>query len=134
MGFKTEVSSREKFAWNMLGSMSNALSSFILLTCVTRVNGVTDAGLFSLAFSTAQLLTTISCFETRAIQATDVKQEYKFKLYFTFRLFTCFFMMVAAVGFIVMNGYKGTDAAVIFFICLYKCFFRKSKRFGILFK
>ncbi|MCI6061717.1 MAG: lipopolysaccharide biosynthesis protein [Dorea sp.] len=120
MGFKSETSSRSKFVWNMIGSMCNALSSFVLLTAVTRINGASDAGLFSLAFSTAQLLTTISCFETRAIQATDVKEEYKFKVYFTFRVCTCICMMLAAVGFIWFHHYTGADAMIIFFICLYK--------------
>lgn len=121
MSLNNKVTNRSKVVWNMIGSMSNALSSLLLLTIVTRINGTTDAGLFSLAFSTAQLLTTVSCFETRAIQATDVQGEYKFKQYFTFRICTCCCMMLLSVGFIVKQHYEGIEAFIIFFICLYKC-------------
>mgnify|MGYP006972219350 CR=1 FL=1 len=120
MRFKVQTTNRERFIWNMVGSMSNALSSFALLTIVTRLNGVEDAGLFSIAFSTAQLLTTISCFETRSIQATDVKGELDFKDYFTFRVVTCCIMMFAALGFVFYNDYHGSDATLIILISLYK--------------
>ena len=119
MRFKVQTTNRERFIWNMVGSMSNALSSFALLTIVTRLNGVEDAGLFSIAFSTAQLLTTISCFETRSIQATDVKGELDFKDYFTFRVVTCCIMMFAALGFVFYNDYHGSDATLIILISLY---------------
>lgn len=39
MNKSKEISNRSKFAWNMVGSMSNALASFVLLTMVTRLNG-----------------------------------------------------------------------------------------------
>lgn len=120
MKFKEQVSAKSKFTWNMIGSMSNALSSLILLTTVTRLNGDTDGGIFSLAFSTAQLLTTVSCFETRALQATDVKEEVSFKDYFTFRFITCILMMICAVGYVIMGGHTGVQAAVILIICFYK--------------
>lgn len=87
-----------KFGWNMIGSMSNALASFVLLTMVTRMNGSSDGGIFSLAFSTAQMLTSIGCFETRAIQVTDVKRKLEFKDYFTFRFVTSIIMMLCLVG------------------------------------
>ena len=97
MNKSKEISNRSKFAWNMVGSMSNALASFVLLTMVTRLNGSNDGGLFSLAFSTAQMLTSIGCFETRAIQVTDVKRKLEFKDYFTFRFMTSMVMMLCLV-------------------------------------
>ena len=99
MNKSKEISSRSKFAWNMVGSMSNALASFVLLTMVTRLNGSNDGGLFSLAFSTAQMLTAIGCFETRAIQVTDVKRKLEFKDYFTFRFMTSMVMMLCTIVF-----------------------------------
>ena len=104
-GLKGTASSGQKFIWNMVGSMSNALSSFLLLAIVTRINGSADGGIFSLAFSTAQFLTTIGCFETRAIQATDVKDRVAFKDYFSFRVMTCVLMMAGAF----VYGMDGTE-------------------------
>lgn len=120
MKMNENVSSKRKFIWNMVGSMSNALSSFILLTIVTRVNGSEDGGIFSLAFSTAQMLASIGCFETRAIQVTDIKRKLIFKDYFTFRLLSSSLMMIALIVYVLFSGKQGETAAVMFFICLYK--------------
>ncbi len=114
------VSGKRKFVWNMIGSMANALSSFVLLTFVTRILGSTDGGVFSLAFSTAQFLSSIGCFEARAIQATDVKGERKFADYFCFRAMTAAAMMLCGIVYVTGAGHTGEKAAVILIICLYK--------------
>lgn len=129
-----QVSSRNKFVWNMIGSMSNALASFILLTMVTRLNGSDDGGIFSLAFSTAQMLTSVGCFETRAIQVTDIKRKLEFKDYFTFRLMTSIIMLICLVVYIVFSGKKGEVAAIMIFICLYKAIDCMSDSFQGLFQ
>ncbi len=114
------VSDKKKFVWNMIGSMSNALSSFMLLTIVSRVNGSTDGGIFSLAFSTAQLLASVGCFEERAIQATDVQGKRTFSEYLTFRWITCALMLVCTCLYIWIGKHTGEKAIVIFLICFYK--------------
>lgn len=123
----------KKFGWNMIGSMSNALASFVLLTMVTRMNGSSDGGIFSLAFSTAQMLTSIGCFETRAIQVTDVKRKLEFKDYFTFRFASSIIMMLCLIVYIVFAK-KSAEAAVMFFICLYKAIDCMSDSFQGLFQ
>lgn len=128
------ISSKRKFVWNMIGSMSNALASFVLLTIVTRINGSEDGGLFSLAFSTAQMLTSIGCFETRALQVTDIGRKQNFKDYFTFRVMTSLLMMAALVVYVLVSGKTGESAAVIFFICLYKAIDCVSDSFQGLFQ
>lgn len=117
---KDQATDRAKFFWNMAGSMCNALSSMVLLTFVTRAAGSANGGIFSLAFSTAQLLSTVGCFETRVIQATDVQEKYKFPTYLAFRLFTCFLMMAGAVGYVLFAGFGGEKAAVVVLIAFYK--------------
>lgn len=134
MNKSKESSNRSKFVWNMIGSMSNALASFVLLTMVTRLNGSNDGGLFSLAFSTAQMLTAIGCFETRAIQVTDVKRKLEFKDYFTFRFMTSMVMMLCLVIYVIFAGKKGETAAVMFFISLYKAIDCVSDSFQGLFQ
>lgn len=131
---KEQVSEREKFLWNMAGSLCNALSSMILLSLVTRAAGSVSGGIFSLAFSTAQLLSTIGCFETRVIQATDVRENYKFSTYLTFRLFTCFLMMAGAAGYVLFAGFNGEKAFVILLISFYKAVDSVSDSFQGLFQ
>ncbi|HIX60229.1 MAG TPA: lipopolysaccharide biosynthesis protein [Candidatus Blautia gallistercoris] len=131
---KEQATDRQKFLWNMAGSMCNALSSMVLLTFVTRAAGSAKGGIFSLAFSTAQLLSTIGCFETRVIQATDVRQKYKFPVYLTFRLLTCLAMMAGAVGYVWFEGFQGEKAFVILLICFYKAVDSVSDSFQGLFQ
>ncbi len=118
--YTSKTNSKKNFFWNMTGSMCNALSSMILLSIVTRAIDSANGGIFSLAFSTAQLLQTVGCFETRVIQASDTKEECSFSIYFTFRLISSFVMMLLAFGYILKNRIFGTKAFVILVICLYK--------------
>lgn len=111
---------KKKFIWNMIGSMSNALSSFVLLTFVTRMIGSANGGVFSLAFSTAQFLASVGCFESRAIQATDVKGERKFADYFAFRVVTAALMMLCGIIYVICAGHTAEKAAIILVVCLYK--------------
>ena len=131
---KKTVSDGKKFFWNMFGSMCNALSSFVLLTIVTRTNGSSDGGVFSLAFSTAQMLTSVGCFETRAIQVTNVKKKLEFKDYLNFRVITTILMMAGLIGYLGVTGKKGGEAAIFFFIALYKGFDCLSDAFQGLFQ
>ena len=47
---------KSEFFWNMLGSIANTSTTVILLMAVTNINGVYDAGIFSIAFATAQIM------------------------------------------------------------------------------
>ncbi len=43
---------RKNFIWNTLGTGFNAFNSLFFMIIATRVNGVSQAGIFSIAFST----------------------------------------------------------------------------------
>ena len=62
----TDNLERKIYLWNIIGSMANALASVILLFVVTRVLGANDAGIFTLANSTALMMLTIGFYEMRA--------------------------------------------------------------------
>lgn len=128
------VSAKRKFIWNMIGSTANALSSFVLLIFVTRIIGSADGGVFSLAFSTAQFLASVGCFEARAIQATDVKGERRFVDYFSFRVITAAVMMLCGIVYAAGAGHTGEKAVVILVICLYKAIDGMSDSFQGLFQ
>ena len=81
------------FIWNMLGSLCNAFSSMLLLIVVNRATNAYNGGLFSLGFATAQMMTTLGTLEVRNYQATDVKEEFSFNDYYSFRISTCAFML-----------------------------------------
>ena len=55
---KEKIEQKSVF-WNMMSSGLNSVVSMFLLWIVTMINGVSDAGIFSLAFSTSQMMLTI---------------------------------------------------------------------------
>ncbi len=113
---------RKIYFWNIIGSMSSALASVILLFVVTRISGANDAGVFTLANSTALMMLTIGFYEMRAYQATDVTNVYSFSDYLMSRFVTVAAMILASILFVFAGGYTQEKAAVMFLLCIYKVF------------
>ena len=72
--------------WNMMSSGLNSVVSMFLLWIVTLINGVSDAGVFSLAFSTSQMMLTIGNYGMRNYQATDIRNKYTMGIYLSSRI------------------------------------------------
>ncbi|MEA5004354.1 MAG: hypothetical protein VB081_12785 [Christensenella sp.] len=113
---------RKIYFWNIVGSMANALASVILLFVVTRISGANDAGIFTLANSTALMMLTIGFYEMRAFQATDVAGVYSFSDYLMSRFVTVAAMVIASIFFVFLGGYTNEKAAVMLLLCIYKVF------------
>ena len=108
------------FFWNMTGSLISALSSVILFMLVTRFLDNADADIFSLAFSVSQMFITISSFQVRVFQSTDIIEKYSFKDYFHFRIFTCTLMLVTSIVYVAANGYTGEKALVVLLLGIFR--------------
>lgn len=106
--------------WNIVSGGLISAISMILLWMVTRANGVNDAGVFSLGFSTAQMLVTIGNYGMRNYQATDIEGKYEKHTYLVSRWCTCMLMMAIAVGFVVIKQYYLEKALVVVLLCLLK--------------
>lgn len=119
LGNKTDHT-RDNFLWNMIGSVLYAAAT-ILLVRITRGAAGTGAGAdFNIAFKTGQILLTVGYFEIRPFQVTDVKNEYRFQDYFSFRIITCGIMAVSGFLFPWLKGEEGIRFALFFLLCLYK--------------
>lgn len=114
-----QKSGRKDFVYNMFGSLANALVSVILLVVVSHTAGDAAAGVFSLAFSSAQMMYTIGVFEMRNIQVTDVKGSFSFSEVLGFRILTIGAMFVFCACFLVLKGYGGQKGAAIAMLCVY---------------
>lgn len=115
-----QVSYKEKFIWNMLGSLSNALSTLILTISVNRILGGTSGGIFAFAYSNAQLMLTIGNFEVRPLQSTDIKEKYRFDVYYWFKIITCIIMMMITCIYIGIEGFGIEKNIIVLFLALYK--------------
>lgn len=74
--------------WNSMGSGIFAVASLMLLLCVTREYGVSKAGSFGVAITTAQLLYRVGIFAMRQYQITDLNNEFSFATYFSVKIVT----------------------------------------------
>lgn len=120
MYLKKQVSNNEKVFWNMMGSMSNAFSTMILLIVVNRICGEAEGGVFSIGHAVGQLMLTIGSFEVRNYQSTDIKEKYTFAEYYGYRIITCIIMLFVSVGYVLINGYDFYKALIAVLLCIYR--------------
>lgn len=114
-----EKSEKKNFIFNMIGSLVNAAVSVLLLVVTSHIVGGKAAGIFSLAYSTAQMMYTVSMFEMRNIQVTDAKGEFPFSCVEMFRIITTAAMWVFFAVFCAVRGYGGEKLVVMIALTLY---------------
>ncbi len=111
---------KANFSWNMIGSIFESALSFVLLIAVNRIMGEAAGGVFTLAFSHAQLMYYIGTLEVRPIQSTDVRRKYPFSSYFSLRAFSCALMIVVCLVYTLTMNADLLKKQVMMFVCLYK--------------
>ncbi len=115
-----EVNGKSKYFWYTLGCALFAVATLIMTIVVSRQVGEKTGGMFSIGLSIAQWLSTIGYFEVRTYQVTDVKGEYSFSDYFSFRLIMCIFAYAIAIAYVFINGYSPVKINIVLLLCLYK--------------
>lgn len=115
---------RDSFLWNMIGSMLMAFQSVIMLMILTRVLGLVDAGIFTIAFANANLFLNIGKYGMRYFQVSDINRQFSFSEYKTSRMITVIAMLVASIGYTVyaafINAYSIEKTQIIIWMCLFK--------------
>ncbi len=115
-----EDQGRKNVIWNIIGSLLFALASIVLFAAAARAAGEAAGGVFSIAFTTGQLLLTIGYYEVRAFQVTDISGQYTFSDYFSARLLTSMAMAAAGVIYVCMLRPEPVKGTVILLMCFYK--------------
>ncbi len=105
-----------------MGSLANAVSSIVLSVSVNRILGGSSGGVFALAYSNAQLMLTIGGFEVRQYQGTDVTEKYSFWTYRHHRILTCVLMLLATLGYMIVNRnvFTQEQSTVVFWLAAFK--------------
>ncbi|MEW4354010.1 lipopolysaccharide biosynthesis protein [Streptococcus pneumoniae] len=117
---ETTPSPQKIFLWNILGSLSTAAISVLLLLVVSRTLTDFEADIFSIAYAIGNLFVVIGLFQVRNFQSTDMQPKYTFNEYFVARLLSCLGMAIAVCIYIWIKGYEGYKAVIILIICLYR--------------
>lgn len=114
-----DIQFRKNFIWNIIGTTFNSFNSLFFMIIVTRTNGTNDAGIFTLAYSTACILYIIGVYAGRIFQVTE-KEEINDKEYIVNRISTTVIMMLVTVVFVTMKQYDIYKASIFIIVCLYK--------------
>ena len=120
----TDNIDRDSFVWNMTGSMIMAFQSVIMLMILTRILGLYEAGLFTIAYANANLFLTIGKYGMRNFQVSDVTGQFSFHEYRLSRAVTTIVMLLVAVIYVVYvgdkNQYTLEKSLIIIWMCIFK--------------
>lgn len=106
--------------WNMIASILNSLMSAFLLYFVTRINGITTAGIFSYASAVSYQCLSLGAYGVRNFQASDVKNEYSFSDYLNHRIFSAILMYSLLIYSAFCKGYTFEKAMIVFTFGIFK--------------
>ena len=115
---------RNSYIWNMTGSMLMAFQSVIMLMILTRILGLLDAGVFTIAYANANLFLTIGKYGMRYFQVSDVKKQFTFAEYRASRIISSVAMIAVAAMYTIYasatNDYSPEKTQIIIWMCLFK--------------
>lgn len=110
--------------WNTMSATLFAMQSAIVLIVITHTNGMTDAGVFSIAYAVGSLMYYIGEYGVRKYQVSDVSEEMSFTDYHSHRIVSCALMLAVSFIYIANGynrlGYSPTKAYIVVIICLIK--------------
>lgn len=111
---------KKNFIWNILGTGFNSFNSLFFMIIATRVNGIDDAGIFAIAFSTACILYSLGIYVGRIYQVTELNKKITDKDYIVHRIFTTVLMPLLVVFFCIFRGYYLEKIIVFILLTVYK--------------
>mgnify|MGYP004622654033 FL=1 len=115
-----EIQFRKNFIWNILGTGFNAFNSLFFMIAVTRINGVDNAGIFTIAFSTACIIYIVGVYAGRIYQVTEPDKSITDKEYIINRIITTVAMLILVILFSVIRGYDIFKSTVFLLLTTYK--------------
>lgn len=101
-----------------LGSLCNSATSMIILLVVTRIAGQKVSGVFSLAWSAAQLMLTVGWFSTRQYQVSDVKETISYNEYLIAKLLSSGIMLALGVVYVYAYRYEAETKIITLLLCV----------------
>ena len=125
-----KVTAQKVFFWNILGSMSSAAVSVILLFIVTRALNSASADTYSFAYAIANLFVIVARFQVRDFQATDIREKYSFDTYFVTSIISYVAMVLLLVTYLIFNTNTHSNIGIIFWVS----FFRVSEALSDVFQ
>ena len=99
---------KKNFIWNSVGSIIYSFTSLFYMIISTRVLGIDKAGIFTFAFSTANILQVLGIYAGRTYQVTETNEKISDSDYYYNRIFSCIFMVIIGFMFCLYKDYTST--------------------------
>lgn len=113
---------KRDYVWNTAAGLINAMEAVVMSMIVTRVTGLADAGMLTMAFAVGNLMMSVGKFGIRNYQVTDVDNEFSFSIYLKARFITVLLMIVAVCVYLGYAksalGYEWNKVGIIFAVCM----------------
>lgn len=117
---KKDKQFKKNFVWNIIGTTFNSFNSLFFMIIITRINGLEDAGIFTLAFSTACILYIIGTYAGRIYQVTEENEKITDKDYIANRIITCAIIIVISIFFVIIKQYDIYKSSIFIILAIYK--------------
>lgn len=111
---------KKNFLWNFVGSTLNGFNSLFFMIIITRINGVNDAGDFTLLFSLACLFYMIGGYAGRTYQVADKSGVNSDDDYLAQRYLTCGLMLAVSLIYCLIMHYDAAHTLLLMSLSLLK--------------
>ncbi len=108
---------KSSYIWNVIAYTGNSFQSMLLLLVISRKGNMTDAAMFSIAFTVASMLVFMGKYAVRNYQVSDIQMEYTYGDYVCARVVTMSGMALASVFYLVFC-YFNKDYSADKIICV----------------
>ena len=114
---------RKNMIWNAAAGMLNAAEAVLVMAIVSRTDGIETAGVFSLAFSLANLFMSIGKYGVKEFQVINGERHFSFHDYLCHRVIFTALMIVIQCGYAAVGFARGSMSArkawIIALVCLW---------------
>lgn len=112
------------YFWNTCSGTLSAFQSVLFLMIITRVLNIVEAGIFTIAYTNANLFANIGRYGVRNYQATDVSHKFSFCDYLISRYISTGIMVVISCGYLFFvsqtRSYPLNKTVIILAMCISK--------------
>lgn len=113
-----QLSLKENFFWNFLGSSVYALSQFIIIVLLNKLGSPVMVGLYSIGLAISTPIIMLTNLQLRQIQATDTTGEYLFNDYYALRIVTGFLAIIVIIIILFLSNYSIYKSIIVLLVAL----------------
>ncbi len=111
---------RKNIIWNAFGNIVYLGFQWVVTVMVTRLMGLEDAGVLSLAMSISASFQTIALFGIRNYQVSDINSKYSDGCYVCTRIITCLLSLAMCITFTLISRYDFNQFSAVFWFMIYR--------------